>query len=114
MASSPPLNLETLNEMYEGNQALVDTTLRLFGTDLQKDFENLSAAVAQNDAPQVHLLSHRIKGSAGIVGGVHLATISAAVEVAAKASDWSAIRREMSRLTEAVAEIARFLSERRA
>jgi HPt (histidine-containing phosphotransfer) domain-containing protein len=86
-------------------------TLERYVISLKADFQRIAAAVAKNDAKQVEMFAHRMKGAARIVGGEALARCSEALELAAGTRDWRAVQRDLPPLSEAVTRIDQMYNE---
>lgn len=60
----------------------------------EREVEEFEKLIQQRDAETVRSLAHRLKGSGGAYGFDRLTEIAAALEVAAKASDYNAMEQE--------------------
>ena len=74
------LNLEKLEHIADGDQALLEELLSTFLQSTREDLLNLKAAVNNQQNPLIVSLAHRIKGGAVVVGADYLATLAGDME----------------------------------
>ncbi len=74
-----------------GEPAALDELIDLFLSDASKRWAAMEDAVARRDGSATRASAHAVKGSAGNLGGARLAALLQSVEVAASASDWTAM-----------------------
>lgn len=74
------LNLENLNQVADGDQALLEELLSSFFQSTRKDILNLKTAVNNQQSALIASLAHRIKGGAAIVGAEQLASLAGGIE----------------------------------
>ncbi len=74
------LNLENLEQIVDGDQALLEELLSTFFQSTREDLLNLKAAVNNQQSPLIASLAHRIKGGAAVVGAEHLAALAGNME----------------------------------
>ena len=97
-AAPAPFDRVALAELAGGDEALERDIVQRFLDENAHDAAALDQAVAGGDLRRVVDAAHRIKGAGRTVGAVRLAEASAVVEKAARAGDWPAVQRAMSRL----------------
>ena len=74
------LNLENLNQVADGDQALLEELLSTFFQSTREDILNLKAAINNQQSPLIASLAHRIKGGAAIAGADQLASLAGDIE----------------------------------
>jgi CheY-like chemotaxis protein len=111
LCKEPPLSLAVLAEFCGDDPQILLETLERYVLSLRSDLKNLRAAIDSNDATNVEVFAHRMKGAARTVGGIALARCSEALEHSARARDWPAISRDLPLLSEAVTMVDRMYNE---
>ncbi len=74
------LNLENLQQVADGDKALLEELLSTFFQSTREDILNLKAAVNNQQAALIVSFAHRIKGGAAIVGADQLALLAGDLE----------------------------------
>ena len=78
------LNLENLQDVTGGDQALIESLLAEFIKVTDEDIANLQEAVAHHQDNQVTSLAHRIKGAAAVIGAEQLTRLTQLLENAGR------------------------------
>ncbi len=74
------LNLENLNQVVDGDEALLEELLSTFFQSTREDILNLKTAVNNRQNVLIVSFAHRIKGGAAIVGADQLASLAGDLE----------------------------------
>ena len=74
------LNMNNLNQITDGDDALLGELLTTFFQSTREDILNLQAAVNNQQKMLIINFSHRIKGAAAIVGADQLAAVASDLE----------------------------------
>ena len=85
--SSPLWDKQALFNRVRNNEQLVRNLVELYINDVPVLFDQLIAALAQNDMENTLALAHKLKGSSNNLGGTKLAEIALKLEHAAKAEN---------------------------
>ncbi|QJR10650.1 Sensor histidine kinase RcsC [Usitatibacter rugosus] len=94
-SEAPAIDPLLLDEIASGDSGLAREVLSRFGTYNAQDVATLREAVAQEDARQVRLVLHRIKGSSRTVGATSLARLCETLERADPDQFWNVVRNAM-------------------
>ncbi len=76
------INLNSLNELTDGDSELLDSLLNEFLNTTEADIRSLKEGIDHGYADKVASLSHRIRGSSMIVGATKLTQLTQDLEVA--------------------------------
>jgi CheY-like chemotaxis protein/HPt (histidine-containing phosphotransfer) domain-containing protein len=102
---NPLIDRSILGEISGDDPDLEREIFAQFTAVNDEDVASLSRALETRDMTAICHLAHRIKGSSGAIGALALAAVSARLESAARAKDWTSIaanqdtfRREAGRL----------------
>ncbi|MFA6313438.1 MAG: Hpt domain-containing protein, partial [Sterolibacterium sp.] len=93
--STSSVDRSVLAEITGGDATIEQEILMDFRRINDDDAAMLQDAVNKHDTQRVTLASHRIKGASNTVGATALAAVSARLEHAARAGDWTVIAAEM-------------------
>jgi CheY-like chemotaxis protein/HPt (histidine-containing phosphotransfer) domain-containing protein len=74
------INFETISEMVNGRQNIIQTVLGTYLTSLPASLELLENAFDENDADEVARLTHMLKATMGSVGAMPLAETAQQIE----------------------------------
>ena len=74
------INFETISEMVNGRQNIIQTVLSTYLTSLPASLELLKNAFDENDADEVARLTHTLKATMGSVGAMPLAETAQQIE----------------------------------
>jgi HPt (histidine-containing phosphotransfer) domain-containing protein len=83
-----PEELQMLADL--GDAETVREVIAVFQRDTETRIQNMRAALAAADAPQVRAQAHAIKGSSGQVGAMRVSGLCRQIEAAALAQDLAA------------------------
>lgn len=78
------INFETISEMVNGRQKIIQTVLSTYLTSLPASLELLKKAFDENDADEVARLTHTLKATMGSVGAMPLAETAQQIERCAR------------------------------
>ncbi|TVR07019.1 MAG: response regulator, partial [Phormidium sp. GEM2.Bin31] len=93
-----PLDLERLTRVSRGKPSLQKRLLNAFVEATEADLTHLKNALDEQDGDRLVEMAHRIKGAAANVGATPLSEQSAALENAAKESDFEAVQTRLNEL----------------
>ncbi|HEY6895636.1 MAG TPA: Hpt domain-containing protein [Rhodocyclaceae bacterium] len=88
-ATAADLQLATLRELLNGDEAAVRDILRVFRDDTQEMADKVAALLGAGEAEAARLILHRLKGSSSNVGAVTLHAAAQALEAELKGGAWS-------------------------
>ena len=74
------INFETISEMVNGRQNIIQTVLNTYSTSLPASLELLKNAFDENNADEVARLTHTLKATMGSVGAMPLAETAQQIE----------------------------------
>jgi CheY-like chemotaxis protein/HPt (histidine-containing phosphotransfer) domain-containing protein len=94
-----------------GDREAVRDILNLFLADVQTDVDQLDRGARERDTQQVMRQAHSLKGTLANVGAVAAQRAAAALEVAGKREDWSAMRSGIDDLKSAIASARHAIRE---
>ena len=105
----PGLDSKTLMDLCGGNAASAQEILDDFIATTQADLQLLQDAFQQKDQPCIVRQSHRIKGSAAMIGARDLADRAAKLEAYARTepAEWETIQEHMQGLQEGLKSLER-------
>ncbi|MDW8323310.1 MAG: ATP-binding protein [Burkholderiales bacterium] len=107
--SAGPFDLQRLRCLCHGNDAQVDELLTLFLSSNAPLVEALVRAAENGEANGAIRPAHQLKGAAAYLGAHALVEAAAAAERSARANDLAALRREVERLQQGYAGLARHI-----
>ncbi|MDR2114858.1 MAG: Hpt domain-containing protein [Planctomycetaceae bacterium] len=109
MSSELPFSMETLMEQCGGSKIVVESVLDEFLKQVSVDTAEMETCLASGDLLTVSKASHRLKGTAGVLGASKLHPLCAALELAGKqgnaadaAQIYNELKVEAQRCVEAV------------
>jgi PAS domain S-box-containing protein len=90
-ARTPPAPLQpgVIEELSQGDRRLAAELMRDFLASTEADLAELDRTLAAGDAAGQARQAHRIGGSSRLVGAMELAEAARALELAARAADWT-------------------------
>jgi len=80
MSSNPPINLEYLHQISDGDEEFELELLNLFLEDAVTHLEAAKVAIAAGDCHNLEREAHHLKGSSGNVGAEQMHVIAMALE----------------------------------
>ena len=83
----PPIDMETVREMFDGDTSILAELVGLFIDEYPELYGLLSAAVDAGDFPATAKVAHRLKGSLGTLSAFPAMEAAAALEQAGKAEN---------------------------
>jgi protein-histidine pros-kinase len=83
----PPIDMETVREMFDGDTSILAELVGLFVDEYPELHGRLSAAVDAGDFPETAKVAHRLKGSLGTLSAFPAMEAAAVLEQAGKAGD---------------------------
>ena len=89
---------DILRRVVGNDPELLREVLEDFVRHAQSQITSIHAAFADQDAEQMKIPIHRLKGSASLVGAYQVVDACAQIEAAAGANNWSMIYQLMPRL----------------
>ncbi|MBL0311536.1 MAG: Hpt domain-containing protein [Holophagaceae bacterium] len=100
---------KTLLELCRGDVMSANEILNDFIATTKEDVQLMRDCLQQQDMPCVVRQSHRLKGSAAMIGACDLADRAAALEAYAKTetADWETIKELLAGIQEALKEVGR-------
>ena len=104
----PPIDMETVREMFDGDTSILAELVGLFVDEYPELYGQLSAAVDARDFPATAKIAHRLKGSLGTLSAFPAMEAAAALEQAGKAEDGAEVA---SRLMAFLGEMGRLEPE---
>ncbi|MDY6987826.1 MAG: response regulator [Thermodesulfobacteriota bacterium] len=104
-------NLEALFQRFDGDETLCNELLGIFLEDTPGQLEKLKQAVQDNDASQVELSAHAIKGASANIGADALKDAAYQLEIAGKAHDMGKAQSFVGKLEGQFEELRKILSE---
>ncbi len=103
--AAPVLDVSVLQSMVGSNAAIVREFLVDYLDSARRHAEDLRAANAKGDAPQVGAIAHKLKSSSRTVGALTLGDLCARLEDACQAENESAIAQVMAQFEAAMAAV---------
>lgn len=101
---------DELRQLAESDEDLVKEVLSVFQSDTADRVRKLRAGVEQNDRTVVRSQAHAIKGSAGQVGALDVASLCRQIEMDAPTADLATLRKLTGQLETAFAVVCREMS----
>lgn len=101
---------DELRQLAESDEGLVKEVLSVFQSDTSDRVRKLRAGVEQNDRTVVRNQAHAIKGSAGQVGAMTVASLCRQIEMDALTADAAALRSLTAELETAFSTVCREMS----
>jgi HPt (histidine-containing phosphotransfer) domain-containing protein len=80
----PVLDLAPIQRLTGGDGELTREFLGIFEEDMFAQLDRLEEAASSGDLRQIESVAHRIKGSAGDVGGIQVQRLAAEIEQGAR------------------------------
>lgn len=109
------INFETISEMVNGKQNIINTVLRTYLTSLPASLELLKNAFAENNAEEVARLTHTFKATMGSVGAMQLADLAQKMEQHARNdalhNAQALLGKFTARAEQSLDEVAEYLSQ---
>lgn len=87
--SAPVFDKESAMERIDGDQELLQELAQIVLEDLPNLLEDIRSAIASGDASTVDAAAHKLKGSAGNLGGMSVLEASQLLESMGRAGDLS-------------------------
>ena len=107
-----PVDMNWLTGIADGDQDFIGVLASAFAQDADLRFGDIQAAIDAEDAEQLRITAHTLKGSAGNIGAREVAHISQDLENIGKAGSVKGANEHMSKLREAIDRARLFLSNR--
>jgi two-component system sensor histidine kinase EvgS len=98
MTMKSGIDPEILRRVVGNDPEMFCEVLEDFVWHAQSEIAAIRVAVASEDAEQMKIPTHRLKGSASLVGAAQLVDACTQIETAVEANDWSMIHQLMPRL----------------
>lgn len=109
------INFETISEMVNGKQNIINTVLRTYLTSLPASLELLKNAFAENNAEEIARLTHTFKATMGSVGAMQLAELAQKMEQHARNNalhnSQALLGKFTTRAEQSLDEVADYLSQ---
>ena len=109
------INFETISEMVNGKQNIINTVLRTYLTSLPASLELLKNAFAENNTEEIARLTHTFKATMGSVGAMQLAELAQKMEQHARNNALHNAQALLGKFTtraeQSLDEVAEYLSQ---
>jgi signal transduction histidine kinase/CheY-like chemotaxis protein len=113
--ATPVLDTEAISRLMEledaSHKSLVTSLVEIFFDDARRRLASLAEGLARDDRDAIALQAHSLKGSAGALGLVDVATVAGALEAASKAGDLPDLEAPAQELRAALARAEPVLRE---
>ncbi len=110
----PVFDHAAMSERLMSDEPLVDLVLEAFLQELPQHIEQLQSAVEMDDAEQIIILAHKIKGAAANASGMALSASAHIIESAGRAGELEISRQELSKLQQHAAVLKVAIEKHRA
>lgn len=84
----PGIDLETLRRIVGNDTEMLCDVVQDFVPYAQASIAEIGTAVAGSEAEQVKMVSHKLKGSASLMGAHQLVDVCAQLEAAVETKNW--------------------------
>jgi HPt (histidine-containing phosphotransfer) domain-containing protein len=98
MAMKPGIDLESLRRIVGNDTEMLCDVVHDFVPYAQASIAEIRTAVAGSEAEQVKMVSHKLKGSASLMGAHQLVNVCAQFEAAVETNNWPRMKYLLSGL----------------
>lgn len=110
MINLPPINLEYLNQVSEGDQDFESELIALFIDDANQHIQAAEMAAASRNFKALEREAHHLKGSSGNVGAQVMQSIASELEQAALQLSYESVADQILELKTGLAAVVEFTS----
>ncbi|MRI32176.1 hypothetical protein EOPP23_04090 [Endozoicomonas sp. OPT23] len=107
------INLDSLNELTDGDSTLLGSLLDEFLNTTETDLQSLKEGVEKGYSDKVASLSHRIKGSSMIVGAEKLTRLTQDLETAGQQANTDVFSPLLSEIEEVYSQVVEAINTTR-
>ncbi|MBW1849896.1 MAG: transporter substrate-binding domain-containing protein [Deltaproteobacteria bacterium] len=104
-AELPILDPDQIYQLMGDDEEMIKEFVEIFLNDVQVQIQRLEEAVQSGRGDDIEKVAHRIKGSAGDVGGKRLRQVAWEIEIAAKENSIEDCRKKMPEVSEEFAKL---------
>ena len=112
--SNPPIDLEQLNQISEGDVEFEIEVLQVYVEDILQRIEKLRGAVASNDINLTMREAHHIKGASSNVGALQMQSLAAKIEKLDQSEDLHPVLEILDDMLEKMKDIELFITKKSA
>lgn len=107
--SGSPVDPSALVELFGDDEETIKEILKEFLEPVAANVDEIRAAIADRSAKGVSAAAHKLKSSSRAIGANELADICQALEMAGKATDWTAIDASSERLPQVAQDVLSYI-----
>jgi histidine phosphotransfer protein HptB len=112
VSSPPPINLQYLNQVSDGDQDFELELLNLFIEDAQYHLDAATEAIALQDCKALEREAHHLKGSSSNVGAQSMQAIAYSIEQQSLKNSLEDVPTKIAELKSCLEEVKVFVSAR--